>query len=370
MKKQCTGSFSRHKFIGTAAIAAIAFTLTTVGCKNETTGKNEISTDINSKPDSRFGGVQIGVITYSWRDQPGTAEDILKYCKESGVSSVELMGDAVENFAGLPPSPTELPDPLPAAAQARLDGMLKDYKVTLDQFRKMVEPSVWPMVVAGIVGTTEEQLKWRLSTSMTKFEDLRKMYNDAGVDIHIVKLSPAGWSDAEIDFAFNVAKAMGAKGITDESGIETAKRLCPFAEKHGMFVILHNHFQFADENFNIDEILATSPAIMLNFDCGHYFGSTGLNPVDFIEKYHNRIFSLHLKDKTGPNTTPPNENQVWGQGEVPLADVLLLLKKHADEEGWPKYCDIELEYPVPIWSNSVKEVKTCVAFAKQILLCN
>jgi len=320
-------------------------------------------------PDSRFAGVQIGTITYSWRDLPGTAEDILKYCKETGVSSIELMGDAVESYAGIPPSPKELPDPLPPAAKARLDGMLKEYKVTLEQFRKMVEPNVWPMVVAGVVGTTEEQVKWRTSVPMTKFEELRKMYNDAGVEIHIVKLSPANWSDAEIDYAFNVVKALGAKGTTDESGLETAKRLAPFAEKHGLYAILHNHFQFADPKFNVDEILAVSPAIMLNFDCGHYFGSTGLDPVDFINKYHNRIFSLHLKDKTGPNTTPPNENQVWGQGQVPLADILLLLKTHAAEMDWPKYGDIELEYPVPKWSNSVKEVKTCVAYAKQILVC-
>jgi len=97
-------------------------------------------------------------------------------------------------------------------------------------------------------------------------------------------------------------------------------------------------------------------------------GELPRNPVDFIEKYHARIFSLHLKDKTGPDTKPPNENQVWGQGEVPLAEVLLLLKKHANEDGWPKYADIELEYPVAAWSNSVKEVKTCVAYARQILI--
>jgi hypothetical protein len=47
-------------------------------------------------------------------------------------------------------------------------------------------------------------------------------------------------------------------------------------------------------------------------------------------------------------------NQVLGQGEVPLEDVLLLIK----ENKWPICCDIELEYPVKPWSNAVKEVKT------------
>jgi hypothetical protein len=102
-------------------------------------------------------------------------------------------------------------------------------------------------------------------------------------------------------------------------------RLGPFAEKHGMFAICHNHFQYADTNFSADPILAISPAIMLNLDCGHYFGSTGLNPADFTRKYHNRIVNLHLKDKTGLKTAPPNANQVWGQGQVPLEEILLLL---------------------------------------------
>jgi sugar phosphate isomerase/epimerase len=359
---------SRRQFIGTAAVAATVLSVlpVTTRCKgSEQTRDTEKSADF---PDSKFAGIQIGAITYSWRDQPGGAENILKYCREAGISSIELMSDVIESWAGIPPSPAELPDLLPPEAQARLDGMTKQYNMTLDQFKESVDPPVWQMIVAMIIGTTEEQKNWRLSVPVTKFEELRKMFNEAGVKIHIAKFSPAGWSDGEIDYAFNAAKAMGAKGITEESGVEAAKRLGPFAEKHGMYAIMHNHFQFADKNFNVDEVLAASPAVMLNFDCGHYFGSTGLNPVDFIEKYHDRIFSLHLKDKTGPNTNPPNENQVWGQGEVPLTDVLLLLKKHANEDGWPIHADIELEYPVAKWSNSVREVKTCVGFARQILI--
>lgn len=363
-----SGLVSRRKFIGTSVIAATALSVFpfTSGCKGS--GPTTTPEKPAGLPDSKFGGVQIGAITYSWRDQPGGVENILKYCREAGISSIELMGEVAESWAGIPPSPTELPDPLPPAAQARLDGMTKQYNMTLDQFRKSVEPPIWQMIVAMIIGTTEEQVKWRQSVPVTKFEELRKMFNDAGVAIHIAKFSPAGWSDGEIDYAFNAAKALGAKGVTEESGVEAAKRLGPFAEKHGMYAIMHNHFQFADKNFNVDEVLAASPAVMLNFDCGHYFGSTGLNPADFIEKYHDRIFSLHIKDKTGPNTNPPNENQVWGQGEVPLAEVLLLLKKHANEDGWPKHADIELEYPVAKWSNSVKEVKTCVGYARQILI--
>ena len=71
-----------------------------------------------------------------------------------------------------------------------------------------------------------------------------------------------------------------------------------------------------------------------------------------------------MKDKTGPKTDPANTNQVWGQGEAPVADILLLIK----QKGWPIFCDIELEYDVKPWSNAVKEVKTCVQYARQILI--
>jgi sugar phosphate isomerase/epimerase len=127
---------------------------------------------------------------------------------------------------------------------------------------------------------------------------------------------------------------------------------------------MHNHAQYGKEGFSCDPVLAVSPSIMLNFDCGHYYGSTGKHPVDFIKKYKDRIYSIHLKDKTGPTTKPADTNQVWGQGETPLKDVLTLLKT----EKWPIYCDIELEYEIKPWSNAVKELGVCVRHAREILL--
>src|SRR3954468_21695153 len=59
-----------------------------------------------AKPNSNFDGVQIGVITYSYRSMPGAndAEALLKYIVDSGVSAIELMGPAAEIYAGSPAS--------------------------------------------------------------------------------------------------------------------------------------------------------------------------------------------------------------------------------------------------------------------------
>src|SRR6185436_7252133 len=56
-----------------------------------------------AKPNSLVNGVQIGTITYSYRQmQDQSAEATLKYILDSGISAVELMGGPVESFAGAP----------------------------------------------------------------------------------------------------------------------------------------------------------------------------------------------------------------------------------------------------------------------------
>lgn len=294
----------------------------------------------DNKPDSNIEGVQVGVISYSWRSMPGEAEDILRYCLKSGISSIELMGNVVEQYAGIPPSPPRPP---------------RDVEFTEEEqamYDKKVETA------------REKQREWRGSVPMDKFIALRKMFNDSGVNIHIVKFSPANWSDEEIDYAFTAARAMGAGGITNEIGHEDCQRLGKFAEKHDMFAIYHNHGQPGEPGFNYEEFLEYSPKNMLNLDVGHHFGATGQHPNEIIEKLHDRIYSIHLKDKTGKDSNPANTNMPWGEGDTPLADILSLIR----DKEWDIYCDIELEYPVPGDSDAVLETSKCVAYCREILV--
>jgi sugar phosphate isomerase/epimerase len=368
-------SISRRKFLGsTAAAAALTMVPLSYSCKGGTAAVAEPAP--SDKPDSKFGGVQIGAITYSWRSMPGGIENIIKYCKETGISSIELMSGDLEEYLGAPKNPMigmfgppagggQRPAGGPPAGGAPGAGGPPaggaPAGAPMGGFQR---PKLTAEQEAAIAKYNQEIKDWRLELPITKVEEARKLFNDAGIDIHIVKFSPARWSDEEIDYAFKAAKAMGAKGVSEEVGDEAVKKLGPIAEKHGMYAIFHNHMQFATEGFSYDPFLAVSPAVMMNFDTGHFFGSTGIHPNTIIEKYHDRIFSVHLKDKTGPNTDPANMNQVWGQGEMPIADVLLLIKKN----NWPLYCDIELEYDVKPWSNAVRETKTCVQYARSILI--
>jgi sugar phosphate isomerase/epimerase len=370
-------SISRRKFLGsTAAVAALSMVPVAYSCKN-TPVAEPVPSD---KPNSNFGGVQIGAITYSWRSMPGGVENIIKYCKEAGISSIELMSNDLEEYLGAPKNPMMGMFGPPAGGQRPAGGPPAGGQPAGGQpaggrpgaggppagapMGGFQRPQLTPEQEAARAKYNQDLKDWRLALPISKVEEARKLFDDAGINVHIVKFSPARWSDEEIEYAFKAAKAMGAKGVTDELGEEAVKKLGPVAEKLGMYAIFHNHMQFATEGFGYDSFLAVSPAVMMNFDAGHFFGSTGIHPNTIIEKYHDRIFSLHIKDKTGPNTEPPNMNQVWGQGEMPLADVLLLIKKNK----WPIYCDIELEYDIKPWSNAVKEVKKCVQYAKQILI--
>jgi sugar phosphate isomerase/epimerase len=270
------------------------------------------------KPDSKYGGVQIGTITYSYRSLPDQSlTAILDYAVQSGLSSVELMGGAVEEYAGVPSG--------------------KD----ADAIRQ-----------------------WRTTVSMAKFKEIKKLFSDKGVKIDILKLGDPGWSDAEIDYAFNVCKTLGAKGITTEVSEDAAIRMAPFADKHKLYVIFHNHGQPGNPDFSFDKVLAHGERLMLNFDAGHYFGATGLNPCDLIRRLHHRIVSIHLKDKTGPQATPRDTNRPFGEGDTPVNEILQLIQK----EKWPITCDIELEYDIPQGSDVIREVTKCREYCRAALL--
>lgn len=335
MGKNLNNQISRRKFLGITA-AATAFSIIPA---NFSPGTRPVQKK-RIKPDSRFGGVQVGAITYSWRSMPGSAEEVLQYCLQTGISSIELMGDVAENYAGLPKSP---------ARPVRGVVLSETEKAALTQASK---------------DASEAQRKWRITTPMTRYKELRKMFKKSGVDIHIVKFSPENWSDEEIDYSFKAAKALGAIGVCNEIGDNACKRMGPVAQKNGMYAIFHQHLQPGEAGWNFDKFLDYSPANMLNFDAGHYFGATGLHPNGIIERLHNRIVSVHMKDKTGPKGSPPNTNMPWGKGETPISDILLLIKKNK----WPIYADIELEYTIPEGSDAVKEVKKCVEFSKAILI--
>lgn len=304
MEKMIGGMGTRRAFLGGAATFAACAVM-----------PRGVLGAAAPKPNSVFNGVRIGCITYSYRGAIDSAEDTLKALIEDGLSEVELMDGPIRSYAGISGG------------------------------RRGAGPQPEP---------TEEQRHAQLA----KCAELRKMYNDAGVNIHIHKI-PFGQSNEAIDFNFQVAKALGCVGITLERSEPMAKKLAPFADKHKVWVAFHNHTNNYPMLDKADPILAYSPYIGFNFDIGHYFaGTKGLSPLPVLEKYHDRIVSLHLKDRT-----VEGENLPWGKGQTPIKEVLQLMKK----EKWTFPADIEVEYKIPEGSSAVAEVAKCVRYCKEAL---
>lgn len=327
---------SRRNFLYRSTLASLA-----VVCA----GKNVFGAKwLPAFPDSKIKGVQVGVITYSFRSMPSKPEELLQYCIDSNVSAIELMGDSVEDYAGKPVNTFKMPPRVNGKAAVLTD----EQKAEIAAYQKSVA-------------------EWRTNVGMEKFEALRKMYNKAGVSIYAFKpnaLNPNN-TDGEIEFALKAAKALGAKSVTLELPADSAhsKRLGDLGEKHKIYVGYHAHTQATDTAW--DTALAQSPYNSMNLDCGHYIAAGGTNTKEtllaLIEAKHDRISSMHIKDrKTKANGAA---NVVWGQGDTPIREILSLLR----DKRYKIPATIELEYEIPSGSNAVEETKKCVAYAKQML---
>jgi sugar phosphate isomerase/epimerase len=287
------------------------------------------------KPNSTVNGIDLGTITYSYRSMPDqSAEAILRYVLDSGISRIEFMGDPVEAFAGAPQS-------------AGRGGGRRGQPPMPDQRAAQREAA-------------DTLRAWRTSVSMDRFKTLRKMFNDAGVTIYAWKQLTPNMSDAEMEYVFNVAEALGCTHTTLElvEDADQLRRIGQLAEKKKIHAAYHTHLQGSMAAF--DQAFAISRGNMANVDLGHFVGAGG-DPVAFIKMFNGRISSVHLKDRT----TPANgqKNLPWGTGDTPLKEILLTMKR--EKHTYP--AAIELEYQVPAGSDAVKETVKCLDYCKVAL---
>ena len=344
-----------------------------------------------SKPNSLIDGVQIGTITYSYRSMPEqSAEAILKYVVESGISAIELMGGPVESFAGAPaaagrgggagrgpggpagrgPGGGAPPVAAPAsgAAAAAPAGSWNGQPCPAPAGgaggrRGGGRGEMTPEQQAAQLEQANKLKAWRTSVSMDPFKKLRKMYNDAGVTIYAWKQLSTNMSDEEVEYVFNVAEALGATHTTLELPTDPAqlKRLGDIAMKKKIYAAYHTHTQGNMTAF--DQAFAISKGNMANVDFGHYVaaGNVGGSPMQFLEKFHDRIASFHIKDRTTPEHCALN--LAWGTGETPIRELLQLVRKNK----WKMPASIELEYDIPEGSDAVREVRRCVDYCRSAL---
>ena len=86
---------TRRQFVARAAALGLPFALF----------GNTVSAILPNRYQKTDLGVNLGVISYSFRSMPSTADDILHYMVQLGLTSIELMGGPIEAFAGAPEGP-------------------------------------------------------------------------------------------------------------------------------------------------------------------------------------------------------------------------------------------------------------------------
>jgi sugar phosphate isomerase/epimerase len=259
------------------------------------------------KPDSNIQGVKIGAQSYSFRTMP--LDDAIKAMSDIGLSYVEL-------------------------------------------WQGHLEPK------------DKAELKaWRTSpASLEQMKDVRRKFNNAGIRIYAMNYSfRANNTDEEVLHGMEMAKLLGTKIITASSNVDQAKRLNDLAGKAGVKVAMHNHSNTKDPNeFATPESFAKAmdgnPNILINLDIGH-FTAANYDAIDYLQKHHDRIATLHIKDRKkdqGPNVP-------LGEGDTPIKAVLQLLKKN---KSWGIPAMIEYEYK---GTDPVVEVRRCFEYCRQQL---
>jgi sugar phosphate isomerase/epimerase len=290
---------------------------------------------------SKFGGVQIGAITYSFnRIASPDPEAIVRAYAEIGLGEAELMSNHCEALAGAPPMPAS------GGGGGR------------------TAPT--PERQAERQAAIEKLAQWRASTNANTWKAVTRKFNDAGVRVALLCYNMQdSMKDADIEYGFSMAKGLGVKAISTSTTLTMAKRIAPVADKHKMMVGYHGHDATNDPNQtatleSYDTLMAYGKYNGINLDIGH-FTAAGYDAVAFIKQHHAKITNLHLKDRKknhGPNVA------VWGTGDTPMRDVLQLLKK----EKYRFPANLELEYPIPPDSNIIAEAKKCLAYVKSCLV--
>jgi sugar phosphate isomerase/epimerase len=347
---------------------------------------------------SKFGGVQIGAITYCFRGT-NDLDTIIKDMVQIGLGEAELMSNDAETAAGAPvqarggrpgggggqgraagatggaPGAPGAPGASDASAGASASTPAGPPNLVPGGppaggrpgggggRARVARPPMTDEQIAAARARSEDFRKWRLSVSMDKFKDVRKKFDTAGIDIHLLCFNMnEAITDDEIEYAFTMAKTLGAKAISTTTQVTVSKRVAPFADKHKMMVGYHGHDATWDPNeFATPESFATAMSYSkyncINLDIGH-FTAANYDAIAYIKEHHDRITNIHLKDRKKDH----GENMPWGQGETPIKEVLQLLKK----EKYPFPANIEYEYGKPGMDTNA-EMGKCLQYCKDAL---
>lgn len=265
-------------------------------------------------------GVVLGAQTYSFRDRP--LDEAIKAMQQLGIRTCELWEGHVE--------PRKLQW---AAGETKNDAKSKAERIKA----------------------------WRDNLDLAEIRAIKSKFDAAGITIMAYTATiKDNARDKDIELAFKIAEALGTGTINSSATVNVMKRIDPFAQKYKIKVAMHNH-SHTDKPNEISSpesfergMAGLSDYININLDIGH-FTAANFDAVDYMKKHHDRILSIHLKDRK-KNQGP---NMPFGEGDTPIIEVLKLIR----DNKWPIVANIEYEYKGA--GTSVEEVKKCLDYCER-----
>jgi sugar phosphate isomerase/epimerase len=305
--------FGRVAVIGWSAMLGLA--------RSGTTAAAQAGAVVRRNNRSLVGGVQFGLQPFCYHDLAMTPENrstLVRRLVQNGMGLVELHATWVEpRFAG----------PGISAEAAR-----------------------------------EKLRAWRLGNPVDHYRLVKKEFDEAGLDIFTYYINVNdSFTDAEIDAVFAGAKLLGARGCIGSQGLDVTRRMARFPGRHGMFLGVHNHDNLSDPDAINNEAsfvraLGFSPDVRATLDTRHFTAANG-DCIQFLEKHHDRVSSVHLGDRRKNNgrSTP------FGEGDAPLIEVLRLIR----DNRWPIVVLLEFEHGT--LRPAVEEVQLMFDYCKRAL---
>lgn len=172
--------------------------------------------------------------------------------------------------------------------------------------------------------------------SEADFKAIRKKFDDAGIRVGAYCVNfPLDSNDDYLDRGFNGALLLGTNVMTASVKKPIVPKLDQWCQKYKIKLGLHNHWfgfkgfkgdraqEFETPDDFMNALKSSSQYLSINLDIGHFYAA-GFDPVSFIREHHNRIVSLHVKDR---DKDAEHTQKRFGQGSTPITETMKLLKK-------------------------------------------
>ena len=202
-----------------------------------------------------------------------------------------------------------------------------------------VEKTIEMMNRIGVKNLSLKDFHMPMNSSQEQVDEVLAKFKNAGITVYTLGVIYMKTTDT-VDLAFEYAKKAGVSIIVAAPNYE----LLPYVEKkikeYDFRMAIHNHgpdnplYPNATDIWN--HIKNLDPRIGICMDIGHT-KRDGQDPSEDLEKYHKRVYDVHIKDVDKP--TKEGKTVEIGRGIIDIPKFVSTLRK----VKYTGVCSLEFE---------------------------